>query len=187
MAADPDTNKTLEERLRTIVDRFEIYNLIASHPPSADTGAADYTASAWAEGGVFDRGAEFPQPTGRAAIAGGSTSPEHRRAIGEGIAHFAGLPYVRITGDTAFAISYLQILDPRPRRSALRYSQSRLLARFPRASRFSQSLGVCSHRGGLEDQAANFAFARRYSAGSRHFGRRAGVLSRWWPALRGVR
>ena len=51
-------------------------------------------------------------PTGRAAIAGGSSNPEHHRAIEQGIAHFAGLPYVRITGDTAFAISYLQILVP---------------------------------------------------------------------------
>jgi hypothetical protein len=39
-------------------------------------------------------------------------NPEHRRAIEQGIAHFAGLPYVRIEGDTAFAISYLQILVP---------------------------------------------------------------------------
>jgi hypothetical protein len=30
----------------------------------------------------------------------------------QGIAHFAGLPYVKITGDTAFAITYLQILVP---------------------------------------------------------------------------
>src|SRR5258706_15940805 len=91
----------LEERIRLIEDRFEIYNLIASHPPSADTGAGDYTASVWTEHGVFDRGAEFPRPTGRVAIADGSSHPEHRRAIEEGIAHFAGLPYVRITGDTA--------------------------------------------------------------------------------------
>ncbi len=103
---------TLEARIRRIEDRLEIYNLIASHPPSADTGARDYTASVWTEDGVFDRGAEFPAPTGRAAIAGGSSSPEHHRAIAEGIAHFAGLPYVRISGDTAFAISYLQILVP---------------------------------------------------------------------------
>jgi SnoaL-like domain len=61
---------------------------------------------------VFDRGAEFPRPTGRTAIAGGSASPEHRRAIEQGLAHFAGLPYVRVEGDTAFAISYLQILVP---------------------------------------------------------------------------
>ena len=108
MAAEGNDGKTLEQRLRLIEDRLEIYNLIASHPPSADTGAGDYTASVWTEDGVFDRGAEFARPTGRAAIAGGSSNPEHHRAI----AHFAGLPYVRISGDTAFAISYLQILVP---------------------------------------------------------------------------
>ena len=112
MAADTKDGQTLDQRLRLIEDRFEIYNLIASHPPSADTGAGDYTAAVWTEDGVFDRGAEFPRPTGRAAIAGGSSNPEHHRAIEQGIAHFAGLPYVRINGDTAFAISYLQILVP---------------------------------------------------------------------------
>src|SRR5579863_5453841 len=112
MARQSDRANTLEERIRLIEDRLEIYNLIASHPPSADTGARDHTLAVWTEDGVFDRGAEFPAPTGRAAIAGGSSSPEHHRAIEEGIAHFAGLPYVRISGDTAFAISYLQILVP---------------------------------------------------------------------------
>jgi hypothetical protein len=112
MAVDARAGKTLEQRLRLIEDRFEIYNLIASHPPSADTGASDYTASVWTEDGVFDRGAEFARPTGRAAIAAGSSNPEHDRALDQGIAHFAGLPYVRIAGDTAFAISYLQILVP---------------------------------------------------------------------------
>src|SRR6202047_816905 len=112
MANDASNSKTLDERLRLIEDRLEIYNLIASHPPSADTGAGDYTASVWAEDGVFDRGAEFPRPTVRVAIAGGSSNPEHHRAIEHGLAHFAGLPYVRVTGDTAFAISYLQILVP---------------------------------------------------------------------------
>ena len=102
----------LEARIRLIEDRLEIYNLIASHPPSADTGASDYTRSVWTEDGVFDRGDEFAKPTGRAAIAGTSASAEHHRAIEQGIAHFAGLPYVRVSGDTAFAISYLQILVP---------------------------------------------------------------------------
>ena len=75
MAADANSGTTLEQRLRLIEDRFEIYNLIACHPPSADTGAGDYTASVWTEDGVFDRGTEFPRPTGRAAIAGGSSNP----------------------------------------------------------------------------------------------------------------
>jgi hypothetical protein len=112
MAAEGKGGKTLEERVHLIEDRLAIYNLIASHPPSADTGAGDYTATVWTEDGVFDRGAEFPRPTGRAAIAGGSSNPEHHRAIEQGIAHFAGLPYVRVIVDTAVAISYLQILVP---------------------------------------------------------------------------
>ncbi len=112
MSIDTTAGKTLEQRVRLIEDHLEIYNLIASHPPSADTGAGDYTASVWTEDGVFDRGAEFARPIGRAAIASGSSNPEHHRAIDQGIAHFAGLPYVRIAGDTAYAISYLQILVP---------------------------------------------------------------------------
>ncbi len=112
MAADGISGKTLEERVRLIEDRFAIYDLIARHPPSADTGAGEFVASVWAEDGVFDRGAEFPRPSGRAAIAAGSANPEHHRAIEEGIAHFAGLPYVWVDGDTAVAISYLQILVP---------------------------------------------------------------------------
>jgi SnoaL-like protein len=112
MAADAGKALTLEQRLRLVEDRLEIYNLIANHPPSADTGAADYTALVWTEDGLFDRGAEFARPTGREAIAAGSSNPEYHRAIEQGIAHFAGLPYVRITGDTAVAISYLQILVP---------------------------------------------------------------------------
>ena len=109
--ADGDS-PTLEERIRLIEDRLEIYNLIASHPPSADTGAGDYTRSVWTEDGVFDRGDQFAKPVGGAAIGAVSASPEHHRAIEQGIAHFAGLPYVRVDGDTAFAISYLQILVP---------------------------------------------------------------------------
>src|SRR5205807_4964008 len=100
MAAEqPRESRTLEDRIRAIEDRLEIYNLIAGHPPSADTGATDYTRSVWTEDGTFDRGDEFAKPTGRAAIAGTGASPEHHRAIEQGIAHFAGLPYVRVEGD----------------------------------------------------------------------------------------
>ena len=109
-AVDAKDDRTLEQRLRLIEDRLEIYNLIASHPPSADTGAGGYTASVWTEDGAFDRGDEFSRPTGRAAIAGGSSNPEHHRAIEQRIAHFAGLPYVRITGDTC--VRDLLFADP---------------------------------------------------------------------------
>ncbi|HXC27289.1 MAG TPA: nuclear transport factor 2 family protein [Stellaceae bacterium] len=104
--------KSLEERIGEIEDRLEIYNLIASHPPSADTGSRAHVANAWTEDGTFDRGAEFGGPQRQSTNAGGIDNPEHMHAISQGLAHFSGLPYVQITGDTAYAISYLQILVP---------------------------------------------------------------------------
>jgi hypothetical protein len=55
---------TLEQRIKAIEDRLEIYNLIASHPPSADTGADYYAEATYTEDGVFDRG---PNLSGAAA------------------------------------------------------------------------------------------------------------------------
>ena len=53
---DGEDKKSVDERLRDIEDRLEIYNLIASHPPSADTAADYYTSAVYTEDGVFDRG-----------------------------------------------------------------------------------------------------------------------------------
>ena len=39
-------------------------------------------------------------------------TPEHQAAIAGGLCHFAGLPRVEIDGDSAVAISYLQIITP---------------------------------------------------------------------------
>jgi hypothetical protein len=106
------SNRTLEQRLRDIEDRLEIYNLIASHPPSADTGGSEHIASCWVEDGMFDRGEGLSGARGREQLAGQVKTPGHQAAIAGGLAHFTGLPYVRIDGDTAIVISYLQILVP---------------------------------------------------------------------------
>jgi hypothetical protein len=103
---------SIEDRIRAIEDRLEIYNLIASHPPSADTGGSDHIAASWVEDGVFDRGENLSSPRGRNALASQVQSPEHQAAIARGIAHFTGLPHVEIDGDTAVVTSYLQILVP---------------------------------------------------------------------------
>ena len=103
----------LEQRIRAIEDRLEIYNLIAGHPPSADTGADYYTEAVYADDGVFDRGVNLAGATGAKAIAAIVKSPAHQEAIAGGIAHFAGLPYIELYGDAAVVTSYLQILTPR--------------------------------------------------------------------------
>ena len=68
------TSRSIEDRLRAVEDRLEIYNLIASHPPSADTGGDAHIAASWVEDGVFDRGegltsARGLKASGRSAIA----------------------------------------------------------------------------------------------------------------------
>ena len=113
MARDINNNaRSLEDRIRSIEDHLEIYNLIAGHPPSADTGADYYTEAVYTEDGVFDRGANLPGAVGNKAIAAIVKTPAHQAAIAGGIAHFTGLPYIMLDGDTAVAISYLQILTP---------------------------------------------------------------------------
>jgi SnoaL-like domain len=103
------TKPNLEDRIRAIEDRLEIYNLIASHPPSADTGGRDHIAASWVDDGVFDRGEPL---RGRSAIAEQVMSHEHQAAIARGLAHFTGLPHVAVKGDTAIVTSYLAILVP---------------------------------------------------------------------------
>ncbi|HUC51786.1 MAG TPA: nuclear transport factor 2 family protein [Xanthobacteraceae bacterium] len=113
LPADPaHSQSTLEHRLRAIEDRLEIYNLIASHPPSADTGAQAYAEAVYMEDGVFDRGAELSSWSGNKSIGANLKSEGHQAAIGCGLAHFTGLPHVTIDGDEAVVISYLQILTP---------------------------------------------------------------------------
>jgi hypothetical protein len=113
MAQETEEAGALERRLRAIEDRLEIYDLIASHPPSADTGADAYAEAVYAEDGVFDRGPNLSGAAGNKAIASSLKSAGHQAAIAGGLAHFTGLPHVALDGDTASVISYLQILTPR--------------------------------------------------------------------------
>ncbi|HEY0207786.1 nuclear transport factor 2 family protein [Acerihabitans sp.] len=106
-----ENRHTTQQRLRIIEDKLAIYALIASHPPSADTGLAEYTASVYTEDGVFNRGEGLDGAKGVNAIAAFILRPEHEEAIKGGLAHFAGLPLIDLRGDTAVVTSYLQLLQ----------------------------------------------------------------------------
>jgi SnoaL-like domain len=113
MAQEHAASPTIEQRLRAIEDRLDIYNLIASHPPTADTGAGGHARIMYAEDAVVDLGGA-KTATGKDAIAGMVETPGHQAAIAGGLAHFAGLPHVALDGDAAVVTSYLQILTPHP-------------------------------------------------------------------------
>jgi hypothetical protein len=104
---------TIERRIRAIEDRLEIYNLIAGHPPSADTGNVPYAEAVFTADAVFDRGADLSGAVGNKAIGANLQSAGHQAAIAAGMAHFTSLPHITINGDTAVVVSYLQILTPR--------------------------------------------------------------------------
>jgi hypothetical protein len=101
---------SFESRLRIVEDKLAIYELIASHPPSADTGHASYTLSVYKDGGIFDRGPTLDGAKGARNIAAFIERPQHREAIAGGLAHFAGLPLIDLRGDVAVVTSYLQIV-----------------------------------------------------------------------------
>ena len=113
MSQQPTASRSIEDRIRAIEDRLEILNLIASHPPSADTGADYFTRSVYAEDGVIDLGGG-KGATGNQEIAAMVKQPGHQAAIAGGLAHFAGLPRIEIDGDSAVVTSYLQIITPHP-------------------------------------------------------------------------
>jgi hypothetical protein len=112
-AAKNPASHSIEDRIRAIEDRLEILNLIASHPPSADSAADYFTRQVYTEDGVIDLGGG-KTAAGNAEVAGMVMTPGHQAAIAGGLAHFCGLPRIDIDGDTAVATSYLQIITPHP-------------------------------------------------------------------------
>lgn len=105
------TTETLEQRLRAVEDRLAIYQLIASHPPAADTGTDSYYRDAFMSDGTVDLGGG-KAANGNEAIAAVVKTEAHQAAIAGGLCHFTGLPRVMIDGDTATATSYLQVITP---------------------------------------------------------------------------
>ena len=105
--------KSIEDRLRAVEDQLEILSLIASHPPSADTGADYYTRVAYVADGELDLG-RGKAVAGNDTIAAITKTPAHQAAIAGGLAHFCGLPRIELDGDRAVVTSYLQILTPHP-------------------------------------------------------------------------
>ena len=113
MKLNQEHARTIEQRLRAIEDRLAIYNLIAGHPPSADTGADYFTRAVYVADGELDLG-RGKATAGHETIAAMTRTPAHQAAIAGGLAHFAGLPRIELDGDRAVVTSYLQILTPHP-------------------------------------------------------------------------
>ena len=175
MASTAASSRSVEDRIRAIEDRLEILNLIASHPPSADTGADYYTRAAYLPDGELDLG-RGKATAGNETIAAVTRTPAHQAAIAGGLAHFAGLPRIELDGDRAV----VDVLSADPHaasdRSAPRGPQPRRLAGLPHPPRRRQPLGAGAHRRRLENPAPHRPHARRHRARPRNPARRAAIL-----------
>ncbi len=167
------TTASLEDRIRAIEDRLEIYNLIASHPPSADTGGRDHIAACWVEDGVFDRGENLSSPRGRDALAEpgdepGASGGDRRRPCS---LHRAAACRDRrrhrhrhvLSGDPGAADAGRSGRGAEPRQQP----------GLPRPSHDREPLGARAHGAGLEVQASQLAAARRLRGGTEDSARRA--------------
>jgi hypothetical protein len=117
--SDATNNRTVEQRLQAIEDRLEILNLIAAHPPGADSASHDFAEFFWLEDGTVDMAG---QAKGYESMIGVLNTPGFAEAQRQGICHFTGLPYIEIDGNRAVATSYLQILAADPDRKPFELS-----------------------------------------------------------------
>jgi hypothetical protein len=114
--------ESLEQRLASIEDRLQIYNLIAAHPLSADTGYGPFLQQIYTEDAEFDRGHDAAGASGRDNLIRLVEGDAHKQALDGGLAHFGNLPYIELNGDEAKVTSYLMLVtfaqDAAPRELA---------------------------------------------------------------------
>ncbi len=108
----PENTATVEQRIRAIEDRLAIYNLLATHPLTADTGMRHVVDEFYAPSVAVDRGVGDESVHDRDAMADVLSRDAHQVAVDAGLAHFGNLPYVRVDGDAAVAVSYIALVTP---------------------------------------------------------------------------
>ena len=162
---------SLEDRIRAVEDRLEIYNLIAGHPPSADTGGGAYAEAVYTEDGIFDRGPGLAGAAGNKALGALLKSDAHQAAIAGGLAHFTGLPHITLNGDAAVVISYLQILTPKKSGEPVEVPNHGASRGYHIHRVVTNRWDLGAHRVGLEDQAPHHPPGRRLGRLARDFAR----------------
>jgi ketosteroid isomerase-like protein len=118
---------SIEERLRAVEDRLEIYNVISAYGPAVDGCNLDAMGQVYAEDGVYDV-RDFRYMDGLSEIRDMMDGKGHRMLTGNGAAHVGTLPHVELDGDRAIATNYSIILgrDPEGEPKLLRLNISRI-------------------------------------------------------------
>ncbi|MDO6415265.1 nuclear transport factor 2 family protein [Sphingomonas sp. BIUV-7] len=97
-----------------LADLMVIQNLLAGSAWSADVGETAFQTNLYAEDAVMDLGGERGAVRGRAAVVGMIVNDGHKSARADGMTHVAAQPFIRISGDKAVAVGYIQIIVTDP-------------------------------------------------------------------------
>lgn len=102
----------LEAQVKHLQDCESIRQLLASYGPLADTAdtaeGRKQMGALFSANGVYDLGDEW-QATGPDAIGELLNNPDHLALVANGSAHVMGLPFIKVEGDTATALSYSRV------------------------------------------------------------------------------
>jgi hypothetical protein len=100
--------EALERRIGLLEDQIEIYQLLATYGPSADSGSDDVVHELYDVDGSYDSGLD--RYDGADSVANMiATLPLHRQVMAEGSSHVVTMPVVRIDGDRAYAVCHGQL------------------------------------------------------------------------------
>jgi hypothetical protein len=122
----------IEQRLRQLEDRFEIYQIVCGYGPAVDGLNGEAVGALYAPDGVYAVG-DIGRKEGREAVAATTEVPGHVAMVGQGCGHISTLPYVVIDGDRAVATCHtMLVINGEHGFSIARLSASRLeLSRKP--------------------------------------------------------
>lgn len=105
----------LADRVRSIEDRLEVYHLISMHPVATDCADPRFWEERWTSDSHQDKlrhpDHEDGEITTRSALLDDVRSLDFVRQQASGLLHVPGLPHILITGDTAVATSYSQLVE----------------------------------------------------------------------------
>jgi hypothetical protein len=107
MSGTEDRLVALERRLGAAEDELAIIRLVASYGPLVDCGNTQLAPALFTAQGVYD--VSYGRIVGHGPFSEMLQGEHHQRFVKEGIAHVMGLPWVRVTGDTAIAVNSTQL------------------------------------------------------------------------------
>jgi hypothetical protein len=100
----------LEERLQQLQDQVDVYQLMSTYGPCADSGSGDVIETLFASDAEYITGIDgFNYSSAEEIRKMIESEPTHRELMEMGCAHMMTMPVVKVRGDRAVALCHGQL------------------------------------------------------------------------------